>query len=396
MFKATLYLSAAMALAFASASPAAAAKLRLPPPRAPEQSIYSPAAIAIELEKRGYRIESMKRQGTAYSIRAVGPHKNRVQLTVDGRSGEIVGLAVLEPAPNLLSVIAKAILGGTNARYVDDLHPFGIIIPDVYQSGWITITTWTAAPGSPRYVRAGASGRGYRYAVPYNTVRPGRGGRSRSTIPPSRMQKPVYDVYEANGTELETVSTEDTTIITEVTTEETTYSAEYSAMEESYLGGELAGQSFAEVSDYDAEDGDLSFADDASDGYDAEVDETDFAAFSDEVEEVGDVGDAADQAMEPDEEPAGLDPAADPDEAVDDPDDSEEGVDDVEEPDEHVDEPDDMSEDLDEPDDLGDEMDEPDDAGDDYADETDDDSGDYDDGGDDYGDDGGDEPELKL
>ena len=294
MIKAALYLSAAMAMAIAASSPSTAAKLRLPPPRAPQQSIYSPAAIAGQLEKRGYRIESMKRQGTAYSVRAIGPHRNRVQLTVDGRSGEIVGLAVLEPAPNLLSVIAQAILGGKNTRYVDDLHPFGIIIPDVYQTGWITITSWTAAPGSPRYVRAGANGRGYRYAVPYNTVRPGRGGRSRSTIPPSRMQRPVYDVYESNGTELETVSTEDTTIITEVTTEETTYSEEYSAMEESYLGGELADASFEEVTDYDAEDGDLSFADDASDGYEADVDEDDFAAYSEEVDEGGDVAEAAD------------------------------------------------------------------------------------------------------
>ena len=353
MIKSALHLSAAMALAILATSPLAAAKLRLPPPRAPEQNIYSPFAIAGELQKRGYQIESIKRQGTAYSIKAIGPHKNKVQLMVDGRSGEIVGLAVLEAAANLVSAIAQAMNSGKSARYVDDLHPFGIIVPEVYQTDWISITTWTAAPGSPRYVQAGASGRGYRYAVPYKTIRPGRGGRSRSTISPSRMQRPVYDVYEANGTELETVSTEDTTIISEVTTEETTYSEEYSAMDETYLGGELADVNVDEVSDFDAEDGDFDFADDANDGYDADVDESDFAAFSDETDETAVADDSAD----------------DEDVSADEPDD------------------DDMS--ADEPDDDDMSADEPDDDSGDY----DDDGDDFDDGGDDY-EDGGDEPDL--
>lgn len=361
MMKAGLRLSAAMALAIVATSPAIAAKLRLPPARAPDAQIYAPTAIASDLQKRGYRIESMKRQGTAYSIKAVGPHKNKVQLMVDGRSGEIVGLAVLEAAANAAAAIVAAMRSGKNARYVDDLHPFGIIVPDTYQKNWLTITSWTMSPGAPVYTKAPKTGRGYRYAVPSRSVRPGRGGRSRSTIPAARMQQPQYDVYESNGAEMETVSySEDTTIISEVTTEETTYSEEYSAIEESYLGGELGDESYDEVVDYDAEDGDYEFADDTSDGYDAELGETDDVD-DDEAgddDDVGETGETSDDEGEADEGEA----------------DDDEGDEEAEEEEEDGVEDDEGEEE--ESDDGGDEED-------------------YDDGGDeDYGDDGGDDPEA--
>ena len=362
MTKSALRLSAAMALAILTTSPAIAAKLRLPPARAPEAQIFAPTAIAADLQKRGYRIESMKRQGTAYSIKAVGPHNNKVQLMVDGRSGEIVGLAVLEAAANAVAAIAAAMKSGKNARYVDDLHPFGIIVPDLYQKDWIAITSWTACPGAPVYTKAPKTGRGYRYAVPYRTIRPGRGGRSRSTIAPARMQKPQYDVYESSGAVMETTSSEDTTMISEVTTEETTWSSEESSIEASYLGGELSGENYDEVADYDAEDGDLEFADDSSDDYDAEDDDLDDNAGLDDD---------------------GTDEAADTDDAGEADDDAGE----AEEADE-ADEADDVADDSDEEEA---EADEPDDESEDYEDEGDDDSEDYDDGGDD---DGGDEPEL--
>lgn len=285
MAKSVLRISAAMALAIFAASPLVAAKLRLPPPRAPAQKVYAPAAIAADLQKRGYRIESMKRQGTAYSIRAVGPHKNKVQLMVDGRSGEIVGLAVIDPVADLVSLIAKAMTSGKNSRYIDDRYPFGIIVPEVYQTNWVAIPAWTAVAGAPLYIDATATGRGFRYAVPYKTIRPGRGGKSRSTLPPARLQQPLYDVYDSDGARLETVSySEDTAIITEVTTEETTYSEEYSEMEESYLGGEVAQEMSVEVSDFDAEDGDLSFADDGGDSYDAAVEDAGAEELSGEAE----------------------------------------------------------------------------------------------------------------
>lgn len=362
MTKYTLRLSAAMALAMFAASPLVAAKLRLPPARAPDQQIYAPTAIAADLQKRGYRIESMKRQGTAYSIKAVGPHQNKVQLMVDGRSGEIVGLAVLQAAPDLITLVAQAIIGGKNARYVDDRYPFGIIVPDLYQKDWIAITSWTVSPGAPVYMKAPKTGRGYRYAVPYRTIRPGRGGRSRSTIPASRMQTPQYAVYESGGAELETVSySEDTTIISEVTTEESTYSAEYSALEDSYLGGELGDESYDEVVDYDAEDGDYEFADNSDDGYDAEVVE------AGDVNDDGDAGsDEADDSIADD---SIADDSAD-DDSVDDGDEAEDASDDADE----------AAEDSDSEEAEGDEPEE--------------ESEDYDDGGGDDYDDGGDEPDV--
>ena len=362
MTKSALRLSAAMALAMLAASPAIAAKLRLPPARAPDAQIYAPTAIASDLQKRGYRIESMKRQGTAYSIKAVGPNKNKVQLMVDGRSGEIVGLAVLEAAANAAAAIVAAMRSGNNARYVDDLHPFGIIVPDTYQKNWLTITSWTISPGAPVYTKAPKTGRGYRYAVPSRSVRPGRGGRSRSTIPASRMQKPQYDVYESGGAEMETVSySEDNTIISEVTTEETTYSEEYTAMDESYLGGELGDESYDEVADYDAEDGDDNFADDIDDGYDAELDD------ADDVEDDSGEADSGDEA---DDEDDADDQAGDDD--ADSGDDDDDG----------------------EADEAGDE--ESDEAEEEEADDSaDEDEEDYDDGGDDEDyDDGGDDPEA--
>ena len=384
MTKSALRLSAAMALAVLTASPAIAAKLRLPPARAPEAQIFAPTAIAADLQKRGYRIESMKRQGTAYSIKAVGPHKNKVQLMVDGRSGEIVGLAVLEPAPDLISLIAKAIVGGKNTRYIDDRYPFGIMVPDLYQKDWIVVTSWTVSPAAPRYIKAPASARGYRYAVPSRTVRPGRGGRSRSTIAPARMQKPQYDVYDAKGTAMETASAEDTTIISEVTTEETTYSVEESAMEASYLGGELSGESYDEVADYDAEDGDSEFADDSNDGYDAEVDEAEVAADLDNgtVDDADDTGDEASDDTDDADEADATDDAGDDSVAEDSAEEADEAADDADEA------ADDSEEAADDSDEGEAEEDEPEEEPEEEEDEGGDE--DYDDGGDD----GGDEPEL--
>ncbi|MFP5330623.1 MAG: PepSY domain-containing protein [Alphaproteobacteria bacterium] len=365
MIKLTLQLSTAVALAMLATSPGTAAKLRLPPAQTPKDEIYSPGAVAMELEKRGYRIESMKRQGTAYSIKATGRSGNKVQLMVDGRSSEIVGLAVLSAAANMVAAIAGVMKTGKNARYVDDWHPFGIIVPEIYQVRWTPIVTWTAGPV---YVDAVWTGRGYRYAVPYRSIRPGRGGLSRTTIAPARLQQPLYGVYDSSGVEMETVSiSEDTTIISEVTTEETTYSAEFEAMEESYLGGELAEESFEEVSDYDAEDGDLAFADDANDGYDSDLYEADDDSGLDETD-VADDGGEADVAGETEE----VDDADDADEADE--------SDDVEDEPDEAEEVEEAEEEADEPDEAYD------DSGDDYGD---------DDGGDDY-DDGGDEPDLSL
>jgi len=383
MGKGFFLISAAMALAAVtstSAIAAAPAKLRLPPPKAPQNQIYSPGRIAQDLEKRGYRIESMKRMGTTYSVTAIGPSKSKVQMTIDGRSGEIIGLAVLQAAPNLASVIAAIIRGGTGARYVDDWHPFGIIIPDTYQTRWTTypVGSWTYTTA---YVPEAWSGKGYRFAVPYRSVRPGHGGKSRSKFPASKMRKPAYDVYDSNGTEITTEYSEEMTEITETTTYETTYASEDEALEESYLGGAVGDDDFdmEDIADYDSEDGDFDFADNANDGYDADLDE-------------GDDGDDGSQgtAMSGDDD--------DDDQDADASDNDDDGDDDM---DASSDDDQDDDPDMDEPDDGRDDGDM--DEGDEYgADEGDDDDGDYDDGGDDDdyddgGDDGGDdEPDLNY
>lgn len=297
MRRAIFLITAATALAampLTAAVAATSAKLRLPPPKAPKNQIYSAAAIAKDLEKRGYRIEKMKRKGTTYSVTATGPHNNKVQLTVDGRSGDVVGLAVLQAAANLAGAIAAIVKSGKGSRYVDDWHPFGIIIPDTYQTRWVSYpaTSWTTY--TTEYVPEVWSGAGYRFAVPYQTVRPGYGGTSVTTFAPSEMRDPVYDVYDYNGSEITTEYSEETTEITESTTFEEQYRAQDEQLEQSYLGGAVGDDDVDvdEVADYDSEDGDFNVADDSDDGYDADV-------ADDQADEADDGGD--DQAYDADD-----------------------------------------------------------------------------------------------
>ncbi|MGH6730063.1 MAG: hypothetical protein ACREBK_07905, partial [Sphingomicrobium sp.] len=293
--------------------------------------IYSPGAIAKDLEKRGYRIEKMKRKGTTYSITATGPNKNRVQMTVDGRSGDVVGLAVLQAAANLAGAIAAIVTSGKGNRYVDDWHPFGIIIPDTYQTRWTVIPTWNVY--TTQYVTESWSGAGYRFAVPYASIRPGYNGMSVTTFAASDFGSPIYEVYDFNGTEISTDYSESSYEISATESFETSYETQNEQLEESYLGGAVDDDEveLGDVADYDSEDGDFSIADDADDDYDADFDDS---------------GDDDDQDVD---------------------DDADEDDQDVDDDDQDFDD----EQDVDEPDD----------------------DGDYDDGGDDY-DDGGDEPEL--
>lgn len=366
MTKFTLRFSAAMALALLATSPLTAAKLRLPPPTAPKDRIYSPGTIAKDLEKRGYQIEKMKRKGTTYSITATGPNRNRVQLTVDGRSGDIVGLAVLSPAPTLAAAIAAILLGGKGTRYVDDWHPFGIIIPDIYQTRWTVITTDVWTDYSVMYVTESWSGAGYRFAVPYTTIRPGSNGYSVTTLEVSELSEPVYALYEHDGVEISTEYSEESIEISEATSFVSTHSAELEQMEDSYLGGSVADADvdLAEIDDLDVsdvdDDGDDDGADAADDAADDSAADVDDDADDDPAAEAADVDDDADEA--------------------EDPDDADESMDEAEEPD------------VDEGDDFADEGEESDDAAEDFDDSSDDYDDSGDDGGDDY-DDGGDEPD---
>jgi hypothetical protein len=379
MNNSAMRLSAAVSLAFIVTSPVVAAKLKLPPPTAPKDRIYSAGAIAKSLEKRGYRIEKMKRKGTTYSVTATSAKGNRVQLTVDGRSGDIVGLAVLKAEPSLAAVIAAIVKGGTGRRYVDDRHPFGIIIPDTYQSRWTVITTETWTDYSVQFVDESWSGAGYRFAVPYNTVRPGHDGYSVTTLETSEMSRPVYDVYDSSGIEISTEYSEESVEISEATEFETTYAAENEQLEDAYLDGQVGDD---EVDLAEIADADVSEADEGFDEANAGIEE---AGSDDVAADVEDEDTAADEA--------GVDDAADDDDTA--------TVDDAAEDDDTVtadDAADDAAEDeavsADEPDDG-------DSGGDDFSSEPEDDEGGdayddggSDDGGDDYGDDGGGEPET--
>ncbi len=268
---------------------ASPARLRLPPPSAPKDQIYSPAAIAKDLEKRGYRIDSMKRKGTTYSIKATGPHRNKVQMTVDGRSGDVVGLAVLEAAAGLAAAIAAIVKSGKGSRYIDDSHPFGIIIPDTYQSRWTPITTNAWNSYTTTYITEPWSGAGYRFAVPYDTVRPGHNGISVSTFEAAELGEPLYGVYDYDGAGISTEYSEESWEIEATESIEDTWGTLNDGYEESYLDGsidEMAEIDVADVEDYDSEDGDFTMSDDAGDEYDADViDEEDASSGDDETDD---------------------------------------------------------------------------------------------------------------
>ena len=281
MRKAFFLLSAAIVLAGSisvAASAAPSANFRLPPPKAPKDKIFSPGAIDKSLKQLGYRVEKMKRKGTTYSVRAVGKSGNRVQLTIDGRSGAIIGLAVLQAAPGQGPRVAAVMKSRRGSRYVDDSTPFGIIIPDTYQFRWTVIpnTLWTVytadyLPESWTYV-----GSGYRFAVPYYSVRPGHNDFSVTTFAVSELNEPIYDVYDFEGTEISTSYSEESSEIAATQSFEDTWGTLNDQLEETYLDGaidDMAEVDADEVDDFDSEDGDFDIADDTGDDYDSDDDD---------------------------------------------------------------------------------------------------------------------------
>src|SRR5262245_49102216 len=111
-FKHVLLLTAAAMLAASTADAAGSAsfhqpKLRLPRATVAAGQALSPAAIARKLTAKNYRVEEMYRKGSAYQVKAIGPHGGHVEMMVDGRSGEIMGLNILAG----LAAIANALFG---------------------------------------------------------------------------------------------------------------------------------------------------------------------------------------------------------------------------------------------------------------------------------------------
>ena len=322
MRKAIFFLSAAILIAGTAsmaASAASPANLRLPPPKAPKDNIYSPGAIDKSLTRLGYRIEKMKRKGTTYSVRAVGKSGNRVQLTVDGRSGAIVGLAVLQAAPGQGPRVAAIMKSRRGSRYVDDSHPFGIIIPDTYQLRWTVIpnnvwTVYTTDYISENWTYVGA---GYRFAVPYYSVRPGHNDYSVTTFEVTELGEPIYDVYDYEGTEISTAYSEESYEIAASQSFEDTFGTLNEQLAHSYLDGtigDLDEVEMGDVADFDSEDGDFDIADDSGDDYDADADgddDGDGAAGDDDDsgddEDYGDADDGDDDDNYEDEDDGGDD-----------------------------------------------------------------------------------------
>ena len=307
MRKANFLLSAAILFAATPMAQAAAApaSLRLPPPKAPKDQILSPGAIDQGLKKLGYRIERMKRKGTTYAVTAIGRSGNRVQLTVDGRSGAIIGLAVLKAAPGQAAKVAAAVKSRKGTRYVDDSSPFGIIIPDIFTTRWTVVpsTQWIYSveyiPESWAY-----AGWGYRFAVPYYSIRPGHDGYSVTTFDVTDLNDPIYEVYDYEGTEIVTEYSEESFELTAAEEWDETWAEQEEQLEESYLDGSIDEMDveITETADFDSEDGDFDVGDDPSDDYDDEDyggsddgsgdnDESDDA---DDAEDFGDEGEGED------------------------------------------------------------------------------------------------------
>jgi hypothetical protein len=312
MRKGVFLLSAAIVLAGTASvavSAAQSANLRLPPPKSPKDQIYSPGAIDKSLKRLGYRVEKMKRKGTTYSVRAVGKSGNRVQLIIDGRSGAIIGLAVLQAAPGQAAKVAAAIKSRRGSRYVDDSTPFGIIIPDTYQFRWTVIpnTVWTVYTSDYIYESWSYVGSGYRFAVPYYSVRPGHNDFSVTTISVSGLNEPIYDVYDYQGTEISTSYSEEDDEIAATQSFEDSWGALNDQIEETYLDGAVDGIAVVdadEISDFDSEDGDFDIADDPDDDYDADGgdEDDDDADGGDEDDDDADRGDEDDAGADEDED----------------------------------------------------------------------------------------------
>lgn len=331
MRKTFFLLSAALVLASAISTGvvAAPASLRLPPPKSPQNQIYSPGAIAKSLKKLGYSVEKMKRKGTTYSVTGKSRSGNRVQLTIDGRSGAIVGLAVLQAAPGQAAKVATAVKSKRGSRYVDDSTPFGIIIPDIFQTRWTPITSnvWNLYTVEYIVENWAYAGWGYRFAVPYYSVRPGYDGYSVTTFTVEELGQPVYEIYDFQGTEISTEYSEESIEIRAAEEWEERYADEEERLEENYLDGSIDEMDveITETADFDSEDGDLDVGDNPADDYD---DEDYSGADEDDDADEDDAGEDDDDAGENDDDPGDEDEGDAEQEADDSGDEDDDGGDD--------------------------------------------------------------------
>jgi hypothetical protein len=162
-FRFVLLISAGViaASACAEAAPLISFSLNLPAPRVAVNQAIAPYAIAGRLSQQGFRVQDMHRRGPAYAVTAIGRHGNRVLLMVDGYSGVIIGMSVLQAVVPVIPETAP------NAVFVDDTRPFGAVVPEVIYDHWDP-EQW-AQPG-PAAIAIKPTYAPYQYAVPYKFV----------------------------------------------------------------------------------------------------------------------------------------------------------------------------------------------------------------------------------
>ena len=162
------------------------ARLTLPKPKLAAGQAYSPHTVVVMLAKKKYRVLELYRKGQAYAAVAMNANGDKVQMTVDGASGQIVGLAVILPAPHK----------GKPGKPKPTQRAFGAIIPKAAFSHWppYRAADWrkpaaATMPIKPSYAP-------YREALPYTYYVPLRAGQDYVPIvPPGYAGYDLYDPY---------------------------------------------------------------------------------------------------------------------------------------------------------------------------------------------------------
>lgn len=151
----------------AAAAPAHGPRPRfvLPKPRVGKNRSYSPNAIVAALTKKKFKVQQLFRKGSAYSVVAIGPSGNKVQLTVDGASGTILGLAVMQWAPKVARPPHKA---APPRSFAGDTRPFGAVVPAPAYRKWTSYRPDEWVRPGPAVIPIVTTYAPYQEALPYN------------------------------------------------------------------------------------------------------------------------------------------------------------------------------------------------------------------------------------
>ena len=156
----------------------------------------SPHAVASRLATHRFRVQAMYRRGPAYAVKAVGPSGSDVEMMVDGQSGAIIGLNVVHAAKGTVVAFKSNTKG-----FVDDLHPFGAVVPALIYAGWQSYkeNEWEQREADEIAVENNYAA--YTAAVPYYYMHTNaRTGLSYAIAPPSYRG---YQLADYSGRQLQ-------------------------------------------------------------------------------------------------------------------------------------------------------------------------------------------------